>query len=53
LPGPAKLVETLAEFRNDLPNIANSIYHKPDEVGAFKNYRTFVWCVAEFLKADA
>lgn len=52
LPGPAKLVETLAEFRDDLPNIANGIYHKPDEVGAFKNYRTFVWCVAEFLKGD-
>jgi len=52
LPGPAKLIETLTEFRQKLPMIANGIHHKPDEVGGFKNYRTFVWCVAEFLKGD-
>jgi hypothetical protein len=53
LPGPAKLIETLTAFRQKLPTIANGISHEPNEVGGFKNYRTFVWCVAEFLERAA
>ena len=50
LPGAAKLSETFEAFQADLPNIARAIEFAPNEIGGLKNYRTFVWCVAEFLK---
>ncbi len=53
LPGPAKLADTFALFTTRLPALAQEIEHLPDEIGGFKNYRTFLWCVAEFLKRAA
>lgn len=50
LPGPAKLIETFALFGEALPALAQEIEHRPQEIGGFKSYRTFLWCVAEFLK---
>jgi hypothetical protein len=50
LPGQAKLIETFDRFTAALPELAEEIDHRPDEVGGFKNYKTFRWCVAEFLK---
>jgi hypothetical protein len=50
LPGPAKLMETFALFSEALPALAQEIEHRPQEIGGFKSYRTFVWCVAEYLK---
>jgi hypothetical protein len=50
LPGPAKLAAAFDRFTNELPGIARGIGHQPGEVGGFKNYRTFLWCIAEFLK---
>jgi hypothetical protein len=50
LPGPAKLVETFEVFMAELPALAQNIQHRPQEIGGFKSYRTFLWCVAEFLK---
>jgi hypothetical protein len=53
LPGPAKLVATFDEFKIQLPDIAEGIDHKPDEIGVRKNFRTFTWCITEFLKRAA
>jgi hypothetical protein len=50
LPGPAKLAETFARFSAELPALAREIEHEPQEIGGFKSYPTFLWCVAEFLK---
>ena len=50
LPGPAKLVETFEVFTAEQPELARDIQHRPQEIGGFKSYRTFLWCVAEFLK---
>jgi hypothetical protein len=50
LPGPAHLVAVFGPFRAACPDIAQRALHEPHEIGGFKNYRTFVWCVAEFLK---
>jgi hypothetical protein len=50
LPGPAKLTATLEAFKAALPALASQIDHRPQEIGGFKSYRTFLWCVAEFLK---
>jgi hypothetical protein len=50
LAGPAKLITTFDQFTAALPDIARGAQHEPNEIGGFKNYPTFVWCVAEFLK---
>lgn len=50
LAGPAKLITTFDHFTAALPDIARGAQHEPNEIGGFKNYPTFVWCVAEFLK---
>lgn len=50
LPGPAKLVDTFALFTQALPALAQEIEHRPQEIGGFRSYSTFLWCVAEFLK---
>lgn len=50
LPGPAKLVETFSAFKGQLPDIARGFEHKPDEIGVRTNFRTFVWCITEYLK---
>jgi hypothetical protein len=50
LPGPAKLIETFALFADALPALAKEIDHRAHEIGGFKGYRTFLWCVAEFLR---
>jgi hypothetical protein len=53
LPGPAKLAQAFELFTAELPALAQEIGHRPQEIGGFKNYRTFLWCVAEFLKRVA
>ena len=50
LPGPARLAESFALFAAGLPALAREIEHRPQEIGGFKSYRTFLWCVGEFLK---
>lgn len=50
LPGPTRLAESFALFAAGLPALAREIEHRPQEVGGFKNYRTYLWCVGEFLK---
>lgn len=50
LAGPAKLIDTFALFIAELPALAKEIEHRPQEIGGFKSYRTYLWCVAEFLK---
>ncbi len=51
LAGPAKLTRDFARFRGELPAIAERIAFHPEEIGGLKDYPTYVWCVAEFLKA--
>lgn len=51
LAGPTKLTRDFARFRSELPAIAERIEFDPDEIGGLKDYPTYVWCVAEFLKA--
>ena len=51
LAGPARLAEDFDRFNADLPEIARRIDFEPEEVGGFTDYRTFLWCVAEFLKS--
>ena len=53
LPGPAKLSDTFSLFTAQLPALAREIEHSREEIGGFKSYRTFLWCVAEFLKRVA
>lgn len=53
LPGPAKLIEAFSRFSAELPALAREIEHQPQEIGGFKSYRTYLWCVAEFLKRVA
>jgi len=53
LPGPAKLTEEFDRFNIDLPAIVRRIGFKPEEVGGLTDYRTFLWCLAEFLESDA
>jgi hypothetical protein len=50
LAGQVKLVETFDRFTTALPALAAEIDHEPDEIGGFKNFRTYRWCVAEYLK---
>jgi hypothetical protein len=50
LPGPAKLRADFQKFKAQLPEVAKEIHYQPDEISGFGNYRTFVWCVTEFLK---
>jgi hypothetical protein len=50
LPGPTRLSKTFDSFRTSLPEIGREIHYAPDELGGRKNYRTFLWCVVEFLK---
>jgi hypothetical protein len=53
LPGPTKLADTFAHFTAQLPALARQIQHQPREIGGLKSYRTYLWCVAEFLKRVA
>ena len=52
LPGPAVLTVAFDDFCAALPDIAASIEFAEDEIRGFVNYRTFLWCVAEFLKSS-
>lgn len=49
LPGPAHLIGVFATFRERLPEIAAGIDYRPDEVGAYRHYPTFLHCVTRFL----
>ena len=51
LAGPARFSEDFDRFNDELPQIARRIGFTPEEVGGFTDYRTFLWCVAEFLKS--
>lgn len=53
LPGPGRLADAFQSFADRLPALAREIDHRPEEVGGLKNYRTFLWCVTEFLKRAA
>jgi len=50
LPGRTKFVSAFQAFRGTLPDIARAIRHRADEIGGITNYRTFICCVAEFLR---
>jgi hypothetical protein len=49
LPGRASLIETFEAFRATMPDIAQAIRFRPSEINALTSYRTYLWCVAEFL----
>ena len=51
--GPAKLVRDFGRFKDEMPAIAERIEFEPDEIGGLKDYPTYVWCVAEFLRATS
>jgi hypothetical protein len=51
LPGPSKLVSVFDRFQDSLPRIAEGIDFRPDEINALQSYRTYLWCVSEFLKS--
>jgi len=51
VPGPARLGEEFDRFNSELPTAARRIGFKLEEIGGFKDYRTFLWSVAEFLKS--
>jgi hypothetical protein len=53
LPGPSRLVDDFDRFRAELPDIARRIDFEPEEISGFLDYRTFLWCVSEFLKLGA
>ena len=52
LAGPSRMKELYQEFRTAIPTIAESIRHRPDEIGGLVNYKTFVLCVTEYLRAE-
>ncbi len=52
LAGPARLTRDFGRFKDELPAIAERIEFEPNEIGGLKDYPTYVWCVAEFLKAS-
>ena len=51
LAGPAKLARDFARFKTEVPGIAERIGFEATEIGGLRDYPTYVWCVAEFLKA--
>jgi hypothetical protein len=50
LPGPTKLIAAHTDFKAAIPRLANRLEFKASEIGGFKDYRTYTWCVAEYLK---
>lgn len=50
LPGPAHLAKAFNDFNAKLPLMAGEIDHDIDEISGFKNYRSFVWCIVEYLR---
>lgn len=50
LPGPLKLIAAYADFKAAVPRLAKKLEFKASEIGGFKDYRTYTWCVAEYLK---
>jgi hypothetical protein len=52
LAGPAKLWADFNRFKADVPQVARRINFEPHEIGGFADYRTFLWCVAEYLKSS-
>lgn len=51
LPGPTKLIGVYQAFQASLPDIAAGIEFQADEVNGLKSYRTYLWCVSEFLRS--
>ena len=52
LAGPARLTRDFERFRAELPDIAERIEFEPNEIGGLKDYPTYQWCVAEFLRSN-
>ena len=50
LPGPAKLRADFKKFKAQLPAVAREIHYQAEEISGFRDYHTFVWCVAEILR---
>jgi hypothetical protein len=50
LEGPKSYISAYRDFQFKLPSIARALGHEPEEVRAFANYRTFLWCVVEYLQ---
>lgn len=51
LADPTKLARDFGRFKTELPEIAERIDFDTNEIGGLKDYPTYVWCVAEFLKS--
>jgi hypothetical protein len=51
LAGPARLARDFARFKDEVPEIAERIGFEANEVGGLRDYPTYAWCVAEFLKS--
>jgi hypothetical protein len=50
LPGPQKFTSRFHQFQRDLPKIAAQYEIGDGEVHPLEDYRTYVWCMGEFLK---
>jgi hypothetical protein len=50
LPGARRFIDRFRQFRRDLPRIAAQYEIGDGEVHPFGDYRTYVWCLGEFLK---
>ncbi|NJM55633.1 MAG: hypothetical protein HC841_06730 [Verrucomicrobiae bacterium] len=50
LEGPKRYSAAYRDFKSKLPIIVRGVGFEPEEVQAFANYRTFYWCVVEYLK---
>jgi hypothetical protein len=50
--GPAKLTRDFNRFKGELPEIAEKIEFEAEEIGGLKDYPTYQWCIAEFLKSS-
>lgn len=50
LPGPARFYDYFQEFKRALPDIAEAIEFRPEEICPLAHYRDYLWCVADFLR---
>lgn len=49
LPGPARIVKEYRHFKHQLPQMASALHIAPDEIDPFREYRTYVALLSEYL----
>lgn len=50
LPGAARILERFNNFKAALPSLATALEIATDEVDPFREYRTYIWLMAEFIR---